>query len=325
MLIGIILFVCTILLAGLWYSQRGEQRKRNKEMYRIAARIENERQDAHKAGEDFDVIILWGDVMTILDSLQNASMHAEGVQGIQDLALLIDNRNLIVKKQGQHIEIEDIPHMQTLVDTFDSQIKLAAYLNPSAQISAHQGQEQVTSRNTYNPKKEVYLAFAKIISSNNIEICDELSLYFDTPDKYFDQYYFDLAQRGIKNLSDLPDIIVLIDALARQKKLVYQDWKTELYISLEMLDQIVGGELIKNNGFSNLVERAKISLIGLSILVEKQGDVIFECIKDSGYKLLNIDENTGSYALFLIPVKELEEIIKLSNSAEIKLRFVDKP
>ena len=92
-----------------------------------------------------------------------------------------------------------------------------------------------------------------------------------------------------------------------------------------MLDQIVGGELIKNNGFSNLVERAKISLIGLSILVEKQGDVIFECIKDSGYKLLNIDENTASYALFLIPVKELEEIIKLSNSAEIKLRFVDKP
>ena len=325
MLIGIILFVCTILLAGIWYSERGEQRKRNKEMHRIAARIESESVDAQKAGEDFDVIILWGDVMTILDSLQHASKHTEGVQGVQDLALLIDNRNLIVKKQGQYIKIQDIPHLQTLVDTHDSKIKLAAYLNTSTQVSAHEDQEQVTSSNNYNPKKEVYLAFAKIVSNNNLEIYDELSLYFDTPDKYFSQFYFDLAQRGIKNLSDLPDIIVLIDALARQKKLVYQDRKTELYDSLEMLDLIVDGELIKNNSFSNLVERAKISLIGLSILEEKQGDVIFESINDSGYKLLNIDENTDSYALLLIPEKELEEIIKLSNSAEIKIRFVDKP
>ena len=324
MLIGIGLGICGVLLAGLWYAESGEQRKRKKEVHRISTRLESEKMDALEADEDFDVIILWGDIMVILDSLQVASKHAEGIQGIQDLVLLIDNRNLIVKKQGQHIKIQGIPHLQTLVDTYDSRIKLDAYLGTSTQFSAHQSHEQETWSKLNNSKKDLYLAFAKIVSNNNIKIYDELSLYFDMPEKYFDQYYFDLAQRGIKNLSELADIIVLIDAIARQKKLVYKDLKTELYVSLEMLDLIVDRELTKGNRFSDLVEQAKISLIDLSILEEKQGDTIFESIKDSGYILLNIEENTDFYALFLIPEKELEEIIKLGTLAEIKLSFVDK-
>lgn len=324
MLIGTILFVTVIILAVLWYSESGEQRRRKKEMSRIASRLERQRLDALKEGEDVDVTILWGDIVTILDSLQIASKHSEGVQGLKDLALLIDNKNLIIKKQGQYIRINDIEHLQTLVDTYDSQIKCHKYLNDSKLDIEYSKSAQNISNAQYDSKKDAYLAFAKIVSKNSDDVFDEISLYFDYPEKYFDKFYFDLSQRGIDKIVDLPEVVVLVDALARQNKLVYQDWKTELYHSLEMLDLIVDKELSKNSRFVDLIKQAKISLIGVSILEDKQGEAVFEAIKNSGYTLLSIDENSDSFALFLIPVNELDGIIKLKDLADIKLLFIDR-
>lgn len=326
MLSGIILLVTVIILAWFWHLESGEQRKKNKELLRITQRLEKQSLDSFKEKESFDVTILWGDIVTIIDSLQSANKYPEDVQGIKDLALLIDNKNLIIKKQGKYIRINDIAHLQEFVDTHDPKIKCHEYLtSSSSSFSLKESDNKQESSDVHlDSKKGAFLALAKVVSNKNDHVHDEITMYFDSPEKYFDKFYFDLTQRGIDKLADVQDVVVLVDALARQKKLVYQDWKTEIYQTLELLDLIVEGELIKAIRFADLVEQAKISLINLSVLEEQQGDAVFELINACGYKLLSIDENADSYALILIPINVLNQFIELSGLVDIRLKFIDK-
>jgi len=323
MLIGIGLVLAAMLLGIIVYTQSSEHRSRNKELNRITARLEQKKIDELVNAEEVDVVLLWGDLVDILHNLQTSSKKAEGVQAVRDLASVIENENLILKKQGELIKISDIAKLQAFVDTYDPYLQLDQYLLSEALTDKDLSLEFSVKQNQYNSKKEAYLGFAEFVAKDDILVSRELRQYFEQPEAYFAEYYFDLTQRGIKNLGVLPDIVVLVDALARQKKIVYQAKQTELYHSLKMMDDLVGGKLFQLERFRDLYEQAKISLIDLSILEKPQGKAIFECIEILGYQLFGIIEDAKSYALFLAPNSELEPILALCKTADINLQFVE--
>ncbi len=171
-----------------------------------------------------------------------------------------------------------------------------------------------------------YLELVDILSQGNQQARSEVQLFFDKNDDYFNQYEDDLLNRGIESSEDIPPVIVLVDALIRHDKVVYQDHAAEPGWALASLNKLSNAVLDKSEGYWELMEHYKSTKYGLGTFLDKEGygPSIFQCVKSQGYRLLSIDEGSDSYALILVEEKDLPELIRLSQKAGVKISYLNK-
>jgi len=251
--------------------------------------------------------------------LKSSVGQNKGTQALEDLALEAKEARLIIKKQGEAIRINSLQEFQDLIDSNGYSIEVKNYLNVSDFNNSSQIAEYTPKSTDLSPKQKSYLGFADIISQNHTAVRNELNLYFDSKEEYLNKFYFDLAQRGIEKPEQLSDIVVLIDALARQNKIVCKDFESELYEILELLDKTCNEKLRTIECFKDIYNQAKVSLIEASVLEEKQGQIVFSCLRTNGYSLFGIDEQDDSWVLFIVENTQVNALLELSELMGVKL------
>jgi len=315
----LILFLAIFGFISLWRAYSYEKRKRGKELIRITNRLKEKNKQEALIAQEVSQALSWIQVTEILDDLKSSVGQNKGTQALEDLALEAKEARLIIKKQGEAIRINSLQEFQDLIDSNGYSIEVKNYLNVSDFNNSSQIAEYTPKSTDLSPKQKSYLGFADIISQNHTAVRNELNLYFDSKEEYLNKFYFDLAQRGIEKPEQLSDIVVLIDALARQNKIVCKDFESELYEILELLDKTCNEKLRTIECFKDIYNQAKVSLIEASVLEEKQGQIVFSCLRTNGYSLFGIDEQDDSWVLFIVENTQVNALLELSELTGIKL------
>jgi len=220
----------------------------------------------------------WHDITSVLDALQIASGQTYGKEKLALIVDAVQAGGITVRKAGKDIHISTLNQLQELIDTYDKHIKVLNYdfaliqknmsqkQTTNTQIESDSGQNKITKNlfswirelfskrekgvSTVESKVEStpaptlsnaragYLDFASLITKNDKQVHKDLLFYFNEKSDYFKKYEFDLAQRGIDSVAELPDVIALVDTLIRYNKVAYLDWKTELNYSLDRIDTL---------------------------------------------------------------------------------------
>ncbi len=193
-------------------------------------------------------------------------------------------------------------------------------------------QEKKTHIKIPKTEKESFLEFASILLSDASAL-DDLKLFFDTPQKYYQKYRAQMRlNRGIESVDKIIEkpAIVLSDVLNRHGALIYMDWKDdlELYLEDENLLQNFNNKMLKDvqclkelrkDGFE---EYYTIGDLVDTRALRKKSDIL-RCINHSGYLLYVIDEGTDGYPLGVVPREKREKIRNAIKGSSLKIYFLD--
>lgn len=181
-------------------------------------------------------------------------------------------------------------------------------------------------KQTGSAANESLLQMAKGFSDNNQSVIDEVQSFLSNKDHYFKVHEGQLVERGIYDPSEITRPVVLIDALVKINKLVYQDGSAEPNDTLSLLNELSDNTLSNNECFQNLVSYYSNTKYGIGNYLGQKGDwpSIFECIQKSGFVLLAINEDSDALPLVLIKLKDLQTVINLAKEANINLWFTNQ-
>lgn len=173
---------------------------------------------------------------------------------------------------------------------------------------------------------QALIDLARGFSGNDDVVMNEVSLFVSNRTKYFKKYEDDLFERGIEEPVQITPPIALIDALSKAKYLVYQDGSSEPGWALDQLDKLSGNAISKARRYDQLKDYYSDSKYGIGTFLDGDGEwpSIFECIKSVGFHLLAINEDSDSYALALVPNKDLPVVLETAHKAGISLYFTQK-
>lgn len=127
-------------------------------------------------------------------------------------------------------------------------------------------------------------------------------------DAYFSEYEDDLFERGIEEVDDLEDVIVLVDTLMRSGELAYFDWKS-------------GGEDIA----SGLAEVPRLRTAGIDLAeiseVEGLSDAVMAAVNQllapAGLTAVMIDEGSDAVPIVVVSAGDVPTIQKLAEQLEL--------
>ncbi|GAA5526218.1 hypothetical protein Maes01_02817 [Microbulbifer aestuariivivens] len=173
---------------------------------------------------------------------------------------------------------------------------------------------------------QALIDLAKGFSGNDEKVISEVTLFVANPKRYFKKYEEDLYQRGIEQPTEVTSPIALIDALSKAKYLVYQDVASEPKWVLSQLDELSNGAISKVDCYKQMDEYYSNTKYGIGTFLDTEGEwpSLFECIKEAGYNLIGINEDSDSYALVLLQKKDLPVAIETASKAGIGLYFAEK-
>ena len=181
-------------------------------------------------------------------------------------------------------------------------------------------------KQTVSKVNEPLLQMAKGFSENNQLVIDEVQSFLIDKEHYFKVHEGQLVERGIYDPSEITRPVVLIDALMKVNKLVYQDGSSEPNDTLLLLNKLSDNKLSNNECFQQLISYFSNTKYGIGTYLGQKGDwpSIFECIKKSGFVLLAIDEDSDALPLVLVKTKDLPTVINIAKEAKINLWFTDQ-
>ena len=177
-----------------------------------------------------------------------------------------------------------------------------------------------------NSSDQALLHMAKGFSDNDQSVIDEVELFLKNKNNYFNSYENDLVQRGIEDPSEITKPIVLIDALVKSNKLVYQDGSSNPSDTILLLDKLSGNEISKNECYKQLESYYSNAEFGIGTYLGQKGDwpSIFECAQTAGFKLLAIDEDSDALALVLVKLNDISVVLNTAKQANINLWFTNQ-
>jgi len=167
------------------------------------------------------------------------------------------------------------------------------------------------------------LELSSVLSNNDLSVAEEVLLYLEGGESYLKKYKDELVQRGIEESPEVTDPIVLIDALSRANKLVYQDGSSEPAWTLEKLDELSNGRLKSGDCYQELREFYETTQYGIGTFLDQEGawPSIFECAGSVGLSLMGINEDSDAYALVLVESTSRKGVSELAKAANIELYF----
>ncbi len=176
--------------------------------------------------------------------------------------------------------------------------------------------------------KEIFLTLLALLAPDQPKAVEDITLFFDTPTVYFEKYKDDLSYgRGIEDINELELLFVLNDTLNRYGVIIFVDYSDDLEMYLEHLPQLNGGKLQNIECISKFLINEPEQYFSISDLIndpEKRKDSeILNCIKDAGFVFYVIDEDNGTYPIGITDISSKEEIIRNTQTTNIKLIFLD--
>ncbi|CAM3901979.1 MULTISPECIES: DUF6630 family protein [Pseudoalteromonas] len=170
------------------------------------------------------------------------------------------------------------------------------------------------------------IELAKVLSDNDPEVHERVSLYINDNNKYFIDNEEELSERCIESGTELTSEVVLINELRCRNYIAYIDHSEEADRTIKYLDSLSGNVLSANKGFDDLISAYSSAglhnAIGNFLYNSKIGPMPYEFLKKSGYSLANIDEGSDALALILIKNNITNCVIELSGSSNLKLKVL---
>jgi TPR repeat protein len=167
--------------------------------------------------------------------------------------------------------------------------------------------------------KEAYINLARYISKNHEAIGKEIALYFDDAVAFNHGF-----EEELDFIIESP-IDALVFSLEKRNHIKMVDHKCEPDSALESLNQLAGGQLAKNEGRFNALHAAyKSSDMGVANFIGNKDETgLFDLVNSTGFALIGLDNNSDALSLALIEKSRIGGLIKLAESAEVSLQYVD--
>lgn len=167
---------------------------------------------------------------------------------------------------------------------------------------------------------------SKFLSNGNQLVLDDVLLFQEDRDKYFEKYEDEFYECGIDGPDEISLAGTFANALIKSKTAICVDNRSDPHDVLEQLDELSGGQITKAIGYSSLEKEFKNSKYGIGAYFDsiESSPTIFECINSIGLKLLSVDNGSDAYILVLIKTENLEECSALAKQSGIRLFFEHK-
>ena len=179
--------------------------------------------------------------------------------------------------------------------------------------------------------KEAHSAFydnpnyllAKHMSNNDENVINDVELFLHSKSEYKRKYQENLEYHGYEEpfVDDFGFTFVLVEALKLNNKAVVVDWKEQPMITLELLNNISNKTLSKCNQFEALKQRYQQSDFNISHFLETDTSEpsVLACSKNTGLKLIAIDNGTDSWVLVLINSESTSDVSDYAKKSDVNL------
>lgn len=161
---------------------------------------------------------------------------------------------------------------------------------------------------------------ALLLSRQQVAVQQDIRWYLDDAEAYKTKYRAHFLAQDIE--PDTLDLLaVLKDTLLRHQALVYVDWKAHAPDVFVMLDRIAGAQLAGLPQCQAFRADAARHAFGIHYYLagEDKRQLLFQCCRAAGLRLLALDDGSDAYALVLVNPQHSAAIAQYAANVGITL------
>lgn len=187
--------------------------------------------------------------------------------------------------------------------------------------------KRIFGRSKFDRKAHPLVILADKISNKNEKAVESVSLYCESPKKYFDSIdEFERENCFIDSPSDINPAQALSRSLYEANSVVCADNRSEPVFILSSLNELSPAGLDESDVYRKLEKFYSETKYGFGSLVGGIGSVdhdptIFDCVRSVGLRMLAVNDGSDALILFLCSENDFDEIVDLAKKASVKLYF----